>query len=220
MGHVWEMISRRRFAATLWKCLFLFLISVQAAAPARAADDGPGAFVSRLGEKTIAKLTDASLTPSVREDQFRELLREGFAVKTIGQFVLGKYRRSAPKQKVEEFIGVFEEYVVSLYAKQFKHYSGQKFLVEKVSETSRKSDSMVMTKIFPSGNSEPLRVNFQVRNFGDTFKILDVRVEGVSMVLAQRDEFTSYISTNGGKVEALIDALRKRMAVSAPTAEK
>ena len=213
------MNARRTFAAVAFLLTFTIVASALVA-PAIAADDGAGAFVSRLGEKTIAKLTDASLSPNVREDQFRELLREGFAVKTIGQFVLGKYRRTTSPETIDEFVGVFEEYVVSLYAKQFKHYSGQKFLVEKVSDTSRASDSMVMTKIFPSGNSEPLRVNFQVRKFDDSFKILDVRVEGVSMVLAQRDEFTSYIASNGGNVEALIDALRKRMAGAAATAEK
>lgn len=213
------MKSRRTTAVAAFQLAFIVCIISQLS-PVQAAEDDPGAFVSRLGEKTIAKLTDASLSPTVREDQFRDLLREGFAVKTIGQFVLGKYRRSASKETIDEFVGVFEEYVVSLYAKQFKHYSGQKFLVEKVAATSRATDSMVMTRIYPSGNSEPMRVNFQVRKFGDTFKILDVRVEGVSMVLAQRDEFTSYISSNGGKVEALIDALRKRMATSAATAEK
>jgi phospholipid transport system substrate-binding protein len=57
-----------------------------------------------------------------------------------------------------------------------------------------------------------LRVDFQVRNTGNSFKILDVRVEGVSMVLAQRDEFTAYIAKNGGRVEALIDTLRQRTA--------
>jgi phospholipid transport system substrate-binding protein len=79
---------------------------------------------------------------------------------------------------------------------------------------------MVMTKINPTGGAEPMRVDFQVRSVSDSFKILDVRVEGVSMVLAQRDEFTSYIAQNGGRVESLIDALRQRTAGSATTAGK
>lgn len=186
---------------------------------AGAADDGPGAFVTRLGNKTIEKLTDASASQTVREGQFRELLREGFAVDTIGQFVLGKYRRTAQRETVIEFIDVFEEYIVSLYAKQFSRYSGETFNVEKVSDTSRAGDSIVMTKIVPSGGAEPLRVDFQVRNVGNTFKILDVRVEGVSMVLAQREEFTSYIAQNGGRVESLTDALRQRIAGSAAAAQ-
>lgn len=78
---------------------------------------------------------------------------------------------------------------------------------------------MVKTKIVPGSGGEALRVDFQVRKLGDEFKILDVRVEGVSMVLAQRDEFSSYIGNNGGKVESLIAALRKRLVgLTEPTA--
>lgn len=213
------MISRRLFVAMA--CLLaMATLAPSQSYSADAADDGPGAFVTRLGNRTIAKLTDASASPAVRESQFRDLLREGFAVDTIGQFVLGKYRRTASKETVIEFINVFEEYIVSLYAKQFNRYTGETFVVEKVADTSRAGDSIVMTKIIPGGGAEPLRVDFQVRSVGDSFKILDVRVEGVSMVLAQRDEFTSYIGQNGGRVETLIDALRQRIAGSATTAEK
>ncbi len=213
------MISRRLFAA-IGCLLALAVIAPSPFSSANAADDGPGAFVSRLGNKTIANMTDVSLSETDRESQFRGLLREGFDVKAIGHFVLGKYRRTASPETVDRFVQVFEEYIVSLYAKQFSRYNGEKFIVEKVVATTRPSDSMVMTKIIPTGGSEPIRVDFQVRNLGDKFKILDVRVEGVSMVLAERDEFTSYIAKNGGRVEALIDTLRQRTAAPARTAGK
>jgi phospholipid transport system substrate-binding protein len=211
------MISRR-FLMAMACVLAVALFAPLRTNSAGAAEDGPGAFVTRLGNKTIAQLTDASASPAAREDRFRELLREGFAVDTIGQFVLGKYRRTAQKETVIEFIDVFEQYIVSLYAKQFSRYSGETFTVEKVADTSRAGDSIVMTKIIPSGGAEPLRVDFQVRNVGNTFKILDVRVEGVSMVLAQRDEFTSYIAQHGGRVESLVDALRQRIAAASAAA--
>jgi phospholipid transport system substrate-binding protein len=213
------MISRRQLAP-FFCFVALAVLSSSHFRQAAAADDGPGAFVTRLGNKTIANMTDVSLNQSDRISQFRELLHEGFAVETIGQFVLGKYRRAVPNETVSEFVRVFEDYIVSLYASQFNRYSGEKFLVEKVVETTRSSDSMVMTKIIPNGGAEPLRVDFQVRNTGNSFKILDVRVEGVSMVLAQRDEFTAYIAKNGGRVEALIDTLRQRTAGASTTAVK
>jgi phospholipid transport system substrate-binding protein len=213
------MISRRLFAA--FGCLVVLAVfTPDQFYSANAADDGPGAFVTRLGNKTIANMTDVSLSESDRENQFRDLLREGFDVNTIGQFVLGKYRRTAPPETVNQFVHVFEEYIVSLYAKQFSRYGGEKFIVDKVVESSRSSDSMVMTKIIPSGGAEPMRVDFQVRNAGNAFKILDVRVEGVSMVLAERDEFTSFIAKNGGRVEALIDTLRQRTGTPDRTAVK
>lgn len=202
----------RRPATTFLNVIGCFLILFALQKPAVAADDGPGSFVIRLGEKTIEKLTDISLTPAARESEFRTLLREGFAIKAIAKFVLGKYGAEAPAAKVDEFNQVFEDYIVSLYGKQYSAKGRHRFEVEKVAGTSRPSDSMVMTKIVSGDGSDPLHVNFQVRDLGDSFKILDVRVEGVSMVLAQRDEFTAYIGANGGEVDALITALRKRIA--------
>lgn len=213
------MILRRQFAAIFPVLAFLLLLGIYAT-PVTAAGDGAGAFVSRLGEKTIAKLTDVSLTPTGRKDEFRELLREGFAIKAIALFVLGKYRAETSDATAAEFVQTFEDYIVALYGKQFKPNKGQRFLVEKVVNTSRENDSMVMTRVYSGNGAEPLRVNFQVRRAGDGFKIVDVRVEGVSMVLAQREEFTSYIAANGGRVETLIRALRKRVEAGATTANK
>ena len=170
------------------------------------------AFVTQLGERTIGFLSDSSSPMEARENRLRELLREGFAVDRIGRFVLGKYRRTTTPEKVQEFVEVFEDYIVALYASQFTRYGGEKFEVQKVVNTSRAKDSMVVTKILPADGQEPLRVDFQVRNLGDAYKIMDVRIEGVSMVLAQRDEFSAYIAKNGGSVDALISALRKRIA--------
>ena len=42
-------------------------------------------------------------------------------------------------------------------------------------------------------------------------KILDVKIKGVSMILAQRDEFTAFISRHDGKIKALVDVLKKRI---------
>ena len=40
--------------------------------------------------------------------------------------------------------------------------------------------------------------------------IVDVLVEGISMAITQRDEFSSIISQNGGRVDGLLIALRNR----------
>lgn len=174
--------------------------------------DGPKAFVTQLGERTISFLSEKNGSRESREHQLRELLREGFAVDRIGRFVLGKYRRTAQPEKVQEFVTVFEDYIVSLYASQFTRYGGETFEVLKVVNTSRAKDSMVVTKILPADGQEALRLDFQVRKVGTEFKIMDVRIEGVSMILAQRDEFSAYIGKNNGNVDALISALRQRTA--------
>ena len=45
---------------------------------------------------------------------------------------------------------------------------------------------------------------------GDTWRIVDVVVEGMSMALSQRSEFKAVIRGNGGRVEALLEKLREK----------
>ena len=142
--------------------------------------------------------------------RFRTLLREGFAVDKIGQFVLGKYRRKATTEELKEFLELFENYIVSLYSTALRNYSGQTYVVSRVVNTRNAHDKMVVTHINPETDVNPTKVVFQVRNWKGVYKVLDIKIQGVSMILTQRDEFTGLIRNNGGTVAALISALRKK----------
>jgi len=50
---------------------------------------------------------------------------------------------------------------------------------------------------------EPIRVNWRVRKFGDTYKIVDIVAEGVSIAVTLRSEYVSVLKRNGGDVGAL-----------------
>jgi phospholipid transport system substrate-binding protein len=173
-----------------------------------------GVFVSSLGNRAIELLTSKETSEEEQERHFRTLLREGFAVKKIGKFVLGRYRRQASSEQIEEFLGLFEDYIVSLYSSAFRNYSGETFKVKRVVKTRSARDTMVVTYIYPSSNSSgvtPTKIVFQVHNSQNEYKVLDVKIQGVSMIITQRDEFTGFIRNNGGEVGNLIDALRKKM---------
>ena len=57
----------------------------------------------------------------------------------------------------------------------------------------------------PAG--KPIVVDFRVRPDGDSFKVIDVVVEGLSMLKTQRDEFSSVIQRNG--LDGLINSLQQ-----------
>jgi phospholipid transport system substrate-binding protein len=48
-----------------------------------------------------------------------------------------------------------------------------------------------------------------------TYKISDVIVEGISMMVTQRSEFASVVQRNGGQVRGLIAMMRERTASAA-----
>jgi phospholipid transport system substrate-binding protein len=56
-----------------------------------------------------------------------------------------------------------------------------------------------------------LDIAWRVRPKGDSFKIVDVMVEGVSMSQTQRKEYASVIRRNGGQVEGLLAEMRQKV---------
>ena len=61
-------------------------------------------------------------------------------------------------------------------------------------------------------NGQPIKLQWEVRDAGQGPRITDVKIEGVSMVMTRRSDFNSYIQSNGGKVEPLIEELEARAA--------
>ncbi|MCZ6467773.1 MAG: ABC transporter substrate-binding protein, partial [Alphaproteobacteria bacterium] len=63
----------------------------------------------------------------------------------------------------------------------------------------------------PDGSSLA-RVDWRVRKRKGEHKVIDVMVEGVSLGQTQRSEVASVIRRNGGKIQSLLDEMRKKVS--------
>ena len=176
---------------------------------AAAADQESEAFIRDLGDTAVNQLTDPELTDAERGERFRNLLLSHFDVPQIGKYVLGRYWRSATPEEQSEYLALFEDYLVASYARRFSEYTGQEFEVV----SSRSSDGMetVRSQIV-TGSGEAARLDWILERQDGGLRILDLKVEGLSMTETHRSEFASVIQNGGGKVAALLDALRKKAA--------
>lgn len=195
---------------------FVLVVAFAIAAPAARADSHTKTsveFINSLSNQAITTLTDASITPEQRRNEFRKLFRDGFAVNGIARFVAGRYWRKASEAHREEYLQLFEDVIVNTWADRFSQYSGQKFevlnAIDATPEKSREDVALVESLFFTSPTS-PVRLEWRVASKGDLYKIVDVKLEGISMATTQRDEFNSVVSKNGRTLEALIEELRRR----------
>lgn len=191
-------------------CLAAFavvLILSTTAAHAERPNPGDAArFIQNLGDRAIATLRQRNLSMSAREQTFRRLLAEGFALDLIGRFAMGRHwRRATPVQR-SDYTSLFSVYILKTYSKRLGGYAGETLAVTGT-RPAGKRDVLVQTKISrPSG--PPLVAGWRVRTINGAPKIVDIMVEGISMALTQRQEFASVISQRG--VDGLIIALRAR----------
>ena len=201
--------SRRGFTHGLAAVAAVFLLAAAGPRPATAAETGdPAAFVRHFGEQAIAVLADKGLAGDQREQAFRELLTTGFDVKTIGRFVLGRYWRKATEAERAEYGRLYEDLIVATYSHQLSSYAGEGLKVAGVRQ--RDGKSALVASRFLRAEGEPVQLDWRLLRRGDTWRIVDVVVEGMSMALSQRSEFKAVIRGNGGRVEALLEKLREK----------
>jgi phospholipid transport system substrate-binding protein len=179
--------------------------------PARAGDPVAD-FIERLAERAISGMAGDSVTGAQREARFRELLRENFDIQRIARFSLGRYARRVSRDQMREFTALFEDMTVLTYSELFASYAGQKLKVKKSIGAPGDKYVVVISEIRLPGGGQPIRLDWQVHVAGNNFAVVDIRVEGASMAVAQRAEFKSFLDRNKGDMAALIDALRNRVA--------
>jgi phospholipid transport system substrate-binding protein len=164
-------------------------------------------FISDMGQKALSFLSNPALSQVQKEKKFKKLLIRHFDMSTIGRFALGKNWRRATESQKEEYQRLFQNMVVRVYAGRFNGYKGEAFNVVSF-QNSGKKDILVTSYIVPNSGSK-VQVDWRVRNKGGQYKIIDVVIEGVSMSLTQRSDFSSVIQRGGGNFEVLLSHLRK-----------
>jgi len=170
-----------------------------------------GKFIQDLGDKAISILADKKITDEERNNQFRNMLRDTFDLQTIARFVIGRNWASATPEQQKEYMELFEALVVKTYSDRFALYTGEGFKVRSTVPEGDK-DTVVNSDITHPDGSAPTVVTWRVRQKADKMGIIDVVVEGVSMSVTQRQEYSSVIQRNGGDIGALIDLMRQRIA--------
>jgi phospholipid transport system substrate-binding protein len=184
-------------------------LSLASGTAASAATDA-GAFIRNMGKEAIDSLTSKTLSDSQRQGRFRSIFERSFDIPVIARATLGQYWRIATPQQRKEYVKLFENFIVQAYAARFKDYSGESFEVGKTRALNDR-EILVTSEIVRPNNQPPVKVQWRLRGNSD-YKVVDVIVEGISMLITHRDEFTAVIQQNGGKVESLLSDLRRKTA--------
>lgn len=170
---------------------------------------GAEVFISTMSKRALDFLGNAQQTKTQKSESFRRLLEDNFDMETIGRFTLGKYWKTATPQQQVEYQKLFKKRVVEMYSERFSDYKGQAFQVTG-SRPDGDNDTIVSSKIIPKDGTQSITVEWRVRLKNGQHRVVDVIVEGVSMSMTQRSDFSSVIQQGGGDVQVLINSLKNR----------
>ena len=194
-----------------WLPLALIVIGliVMQAPRAPAAADATTLVNDMVGQ-ALGMLNDKQISERERAAKFGVLLERNFDIPRIVHFVLGPYWDSASVDERQTFKRLFEQWVVANYTEGFRNYDGETIRITG-SRIAGPRTIIVSSEIVDRDGDAGAKLDWVVHHDDGTLKIININVEGVSLVMTQRDQIVSVIEHSGGTVKGANDALQEKL---------
>jgi phospholipid transport system substrate-binding protein len=167
-------------------------------------------FVDRVVAEALQTLGDRTITDDERDQRTATLVRQDFDISRISRYVLGRYSATASADDLRVFDGLFVAWLVRSYSPPLR-----KYVAEDIKQTTARLESgkdAVVTTEFSDPEGGPSRkIEWRVSARDGGYKIVDIGVEGVSMLLTEREQVASIAERSGGTVAALNGQLDQKL---------
>lgn len=198
-----------------WTAALLFFVASAASSAAAAASDVPPAaateFVSTAFAAAIADFGGKTFSRRDRGDLFRREILRLSDPRPVSAAVLGRYWERLPDAKRAEFERLLVDYVVAVWSESLSDISTTTRMEHRGSEDV--GDRVVVhTVVAEPDDPAPSPVDWTVASGPDGKLVLvDVAADGVSVVRTMRADFAAVLRANDGNIDALFDAMRRKI---------
>ena len=163
-------------------------------------------FVTSFADSAISILSNDTISDAEKTSSFTELVMSSIDLNLISKFVLSKAWKNASDEQKENYLIAFKDYFVSSYANKLDQYTGER--VDVIGSQEAGKYVIVESNIVREG-TDTLKINLKWRllNKNNQIKIIDLNIEGISLVIAQREEFQSFLANNDYDLDKLIEKI-------------
>ena len=192
----------------LLRIIALCLFGFTAAALAQAL--GPEELVQKVTEEVMTSIkSDKQLAAGDKQKAMKvaeEKVLPYIDFEEATRLAVGRAWSQATPEQRKKLVSEFRNMLVRTYSNAIEAYQGQtlKVMPSRGGKQDAKDEATVRTQ-FTRAGGKPLPIEFQMRKTGETWKVYDIAVEGISLVLTYRSEFDSVVKQDG------IDGLIKRL---------
>ncbi len=192
-------LIKRLFVATV----LLASISVQAA------DIAPDVLAKNTTQEVLALIKQDKDIQSGSQKKLLDLVEAKvlphFDFTHMTRLAVGKNWRTATPAQQQALANEFRTLLVRTYSNSLAVYKNQVIEFKPFKMQSGETDVTVKTQVIQSG-AQPIPIDYSMEKLPEGWKVYDVTVDGVSLVVNYRGSFATEVRQNG------IDGLIKKLA--------
>ena len=154
-----------------------------------------------------AETLGGNLTKEERVKKLKEIAKETVDIEGIGFYSLGANRKNLTDDQLNEYKKVFSEYFLKSFSSRLAEYSNPEIEVNSKNVINA-NYTIVSSTLAGTDNRPEVKIEWRVYTKDpENLLIRDLIIEGLSLARTQREEFSSIINSNDGKIEALLKDL-------------
>ena len=173
-------------------------------------------FVNTLVNNIIENVLTPDISKEEKTKRFEKYILDAVDTQAIAKTVLAQYWRTISPKEKDDFVDAFKEMAIKMTAERFNMYNGQE--VKFFSERPAQGKNQVFVDSTVTHESKDIQVVWRVREKDGKYQVLDIIIEGVSMTLNYRNEYTSFLQNH--TIQDLIAELKKQAENAADAAKK
>lgn len=183
---------------------------------ARALPSGTAAeqVVQQLVEQVWRLLRTGGLQDGAGYRELLPIVEQQTDLSLLGRLALGRHWRIATPANQDEYLALFRRLVLQRFIERLGRYAGaelgelgERFEIQ-ASHALNERDFLVQSMLLVAGGA-PLRIEWRLRAGDGQPVIIDLIVEGVSLLVTQRSEFAAVLERGG--MDGLLAELRTRV---------
>jgi len=176
-----------------------------------AVETRPDTLVEETAQEVLAIIKRDKDIQSGNKAKILDLVRSKilphFNFTRMTRLAMGKNWSKASPQQKKKLEVEFRTLLVRTYYKALAVYSDHTIKVSPVKNMAGKTDATVKTEIIQS-HGQPVSIDYSMEKINRAWKVYDITVAGISLVINYRGSFNSKIRSGG--VEGLLKALNKK----------
>lgn len=195
-----------RFGARLVAIGLAVLVLGTRFSPCGAAEESPVQVVQATSDAVVAILANKGIDTAEKRRRVEEIVYARFDFFTLSRLVLARnWSRFSPEQQ-QLFVEEFRRHLSITYGRNVETYNDERAVVTG-DRAEAGGDWTVKTKVIRPA-ADAILVDYRLRKDGGTWRMIDVVIEGVSLVANFRSQFQEIVTGDGPA--KLIELLRQK----------
>jgi len=168
----------------------------------------PDVFVQSTVNRA-SKILSEDISKKEKIEKLKLIAIETVDIQGIGFYTLGSFRKQLNIEEKEKYANLFEKYFLKSFSSRLAEYTNPE--IDVLNKKVLSENYTIVNSLLKATNDRPeVKIDWRIYTKNSENPLIrDLIIEGLSLARTQKEEFSSILNSNDGKISALFKTLEE-----------